>query len=101
MNTASLLLSSFVLSITGLFVFIWSMRKRLLDPAAHVIFAAGEIGHGEEPSASAAQRTALARSTLEAGRTAATPVQYQRELGPASKPIAPAPSYRLCSSVVP
>lgn len=86
MNTASLLLSSFVLSITGLFVFIWSMRQRLWDPAAHaaqVIFAAGEIGHGEEPSASAAQRTALARSTPDtapAGRTAATPVQYQQEL---------------------
>ena len=34
MNTVSFLLASFVLSITGLFAFIWSLRKRLFDPSA-------------------------------------------------------------------
>ncbi|WP_426115865.1 cbb3-type cytochrome c oxidase subunit I [Massilia sp. PWRC2] len=64
MNTVSLLLSAFILSITGLFVFIWSLRKRLFDPsaaAAHVIFSHGEIGIGEEPAATKAQQTSLAR----------------------------------------
>lgn len=63
MDTVSLLLSSFVLSITGLFVFIWSLRKRLFDAtsaAANVIFSSGEVGHGEEPAATSAQRAGLA-----------------------------------------
>ena len=41
------LLGAFVLSIIGLFVFIWSMRHGLLveNPrAASIIFARGEIG---------------------------------------------------------
>jgi cbb3-type cytochrome oxidase maturation protein len=57
MDTVAILLSSFVLSITGLFVFIWSLRKRLFDTtsaAANVIFSTGEIGRGEEPSATPA-----------------------------------------------
>lgn len=64
MDTVTILLSSFILSITGLFVFIWSLRKRLFDPtsaAANVIFSEGEIGHGEEPAASAAQKAGLAQ----------------------------------------
>ncbi len=62
MDTATILLSSFILSITGLFVFIWSLRKKLFDnnpAAANVIFSAGEIGRVEEPAASAAQRSGL------------------------------------------
>ena len=62
MDTVSILLSSFVLSITGLFVFIWSLRKRFFDPsseAANVIFSEGEIGRGEEPSATAQQLAGL------------------------------------------
>lgn len=64
MDTVTILLSSFVLSVTGLLVFIWSLRKRMFDKdaaAAHVIFSTGEIGHGEEPAASAAQRAGLAQ----------------------------------------
>jgi len=64
MDTVTILLSSFILSITGLFVFIWSLRKRLFDPtsaAANVIFSEGEIGHGEEPAASATQKAGLAQ----------------------------------------
>lgn len=82
MNTVTILLSSFVLSITGLFVFIWSLRKRLFDAtsvAANVIFSSGEIGQGEDPSATPAQRGALAdpqRAALSAEQHA----QLQQEL---------------------
>ncbi|MES2163342.1 MAG: cbb3-type cytochrome c oxidase subunit I [Pseudomonadota bacterium] len=64
MDTVAILLSSFILSITGLLVFIWSLRKRMFDTnpaAANVIFSAGEIGCGEDPSATAAQRAVLQR----------------------------------------
>src|SRR3546814_9559213 len=47
MNTVTLLLLTFILSVTGLFVFIWSLRKHLFDDnpaAANVIFTEGEIG---------------------------------------------------------
>ncbi|HJV84270.1 MAG TPA: cbb3-type cytochrome c oxidase subunit I [Noviherbaspirillum sp.] len=68
MDTATILLSSFVLSITGLFFFIWSLRKRLFDAnpaAAKVIFSPGEIGRVEEPAADAAQRAGLQDATTE------------------------------------
>jgi len=64
MDTVTILLSSFILSVTGLLVFIWSLRKRMFDKdsaAAHVIFSTGELGHGEEPAANAAQRAGLAK----------------------------------------
>jgi cytochrome c oxidase cbb3-type subunit I len=78
MDTVTILLSSFVLSITGLFIFIWSLRKRLFDTdaaAAHVIFSSGEIGQGEEPSATALQRAGLQQragpsARLDAGQQA-------------------------------
>ncbi|HJV79628.1 cbb3-type cytochrome c oxidase subunit I [Noviherbaspirillum sp.] len=62
MDTATILLSSFVLSITGLFFFIWSLRRKLFDnnpAAAQVIFSPGEVGRIEEPAANAAQRAGL------------------------------------------
>ncbi|WP_052452050.1 cbb3-type cytochrome c oxidase subunit I [Noviherbaspirillum autotrophicum] len=81
MDTVTILLSSFVLSITGLFVFIWSLRKKLFDDspaAAQVIFSPGEIGRIEEPAADAAQRAGLqdaasahGRPTLDAAQEAA------------------------------
>lgn len=64
MNPTALLLSTFVLSIAGLFAFIWSSRKRLFDleaTGARTIFSAGEVGQPEEPSASSAQRRRLER----------------------------------------
>jgi len=64
-DTVTLLLSSFILSVTGLLVFIWSLRKRLFDAtsvAANVIFSAGEIGRGEEPALSPDQRAGMARA---------------------------------------
>ncbi len=62
MNTTLILLLTFVLSVTGLFVFIWSLRHHLFDDnpaAANVIFSEGEIGKVEEPSATAAQQRAM------------------------------------------
>ncbi|MCW5623660.1 MAG: cbb3-type cytochrome c oxidase subunit I [Burkholderiales bacterium] len=53
MNTVVILLSAFVISVFGLFVFIWTQRRGLLDPsprAAEVIFAPGEIGVVEDPA---------------------------------------------------
>ena len=47
------LLSAFLLSIIGLFVFIWSLRKGLLkeNPLdASVIFARGEVGQVDDPA---------------------------------------------------
>ena len=50
MNTLSILMSAFVLSLVGLGFFIWSQRSRLLNrtsDGSEVIFARGEIGHPE------------------------------------------------------
>lgn len=80
MDTVSILLSSFILSITGLFVFIWSLRKRLFDAtsaAANVIFSPGEIGRGEEPSATAAQRAGLAQRVAVDTHAELTPAQEE------------------------
>lgn len=86
------LLGAFLLSLLGLFVFIWSLRKGLLveNPrAASVIFARGEIGHVDDPVLDAAgertlQRAASARpgevdaselqDRVEADRSSAFPV---------------------------
>ncbi len=65
MNTTTILLLTFTLSVTGLFVFIWSLRKHLFDDnpaAANVIFSEGEIGRIEEPAATGAQQRALQRA---------------------------------------
>lgn len=62
MNTVSILLLAFILSVTGLFVFIWSLRWRLFDStsdAATEIFSEGEIGRVDEPSATPEQLKAL------------------------------------------
>ena len=62
------LLGAFVLSIIGLFVFIWSLRKGLLvenPAAASVIFARGEIGQVDDP--------ALAEGGRHSMQQAATP----------------------------
>lgn len=86
MDTVTILLSSFILSITGLFVFIWSLRKRLFDTssaAATLIFSPGEIGRGEEPSATPAQRAGLALrvpNDTHVALTADQETELQREL---------------------
>jgi len=73
MDTVTILLSSFILSITGLFFFIWSLRKNLFDnhsAAADVIFSQGEIGRIEEPAADAAQRAGLQDAAAAHGQPA-------------------------------
>ena len=65
MNTVTILLASFVLSIAALMLFIWSLRKGLTDPnpvAARAIFYPGEIGHTEEPAASSKAQQDLQHS---------------------------------------
>ncbi len=77
MDTITILLFSFVLSVTGLFVFIWSLRKKLFDEnpeAAKVIFSDGEIGMVEEPAATAAQRSGLQRMVDAVPRPVQAPV---------------------------
>jgi len=86
MDTVTILLSSFVLSITGLFVFIWSLRKRLFDAtsaAAYVIFSSGEVGRGEEPAANATQRAGMQKEAAGQGHpqlTVAEEATLQGEL---------------------
>lgn len=53
MDPTSLLLITFLLSIAGLFAFIWSLRKGLFDlesSGARTIFATGEVGTPEDPA---------------------------------------------------
>ena len=64
------LLGAFLLSIMGLFVFIWSMRKGLLveNPrAASVIFARGEIGRVDDPALHETDRAHLQAAAAEPG----------------------------------
>ncbi|MEP7295325.1 MAG: cbb3-type cytochrome c oxidase subunit I [Burkholderiales bacterium] len=78
MSTLSILLSAFVLSVVALMVFIWSQRAGLFErgsEGAKVIFATGEVGSVEEPSASSeAQASLQAGVTRAAGDTLRTPV---------------------------
>ncbi|HLU76429.1 MAG TPA: cbb3-type cytochrome c oxidase subunit I [Burkholderiales bacterium] len=66
------LLGAFLLSIIGLFVFIWSMRKGLLieNPrAASLIFAKGEIGRVDDPALAAGEHERMQAAAVEAGDT--------------------------------
>jgi cytochrome c oxidase cbb3-type subunit I len=69
MSTVAILLSAFILSVVALLVFIWSQRAGLFErgtEGAKVIFATGEIGSVEDPSASVG-----AQASLQAGVTRA------------------------------
>ncbi len=71
MDTLTVLLLTFILSVTGLGIFIWSLRRKLFDgnaQAAKVIFSDGEIGHVEDPSATPEQLAGL-QKTVTAGGT--------------------------------
>ena len=64
------LLSAFLLSILGLFVFIWSLRKGLLvenPAAASVIFARGEIGRIDDPALADAAQRSMQQAAAEPG----------------------------------
>lgn len=73
MNSVTVLLLTFVLSVTGLGIFIWSLRRNMFDEnpeAASVIFSAGEIGRVEDPSATSTQRAGLQKVMVEGGKVA-------------------------------
>ncbi len=60
--TVGMLLTTFILSVFALFFFIWSMAKGLFGTgsgAASEIFSAQELGHVEDPSATASSQRAL------------------------------------------
>lgn len=62
MNISAILASTYIISILGLALFIWSLRKgggQSRPDGGRVIFEPGEIGQIEEPSAEAASRQAL------------------------------------------
>ena len=62
------LLGAFLLSIIGLFVFIWSLRKGLLvenTKAASVIFARGEIGQIDDPALTEAAQDSMQQAAAE------------------------------------
>lgn len=62
MNPTAVLLATFILSIVGLFAFIWSLRKGLFETessGARTIFSSGEIGRPEDPSAGPTQHRSL------------------------------------------
>jgi cytochrome c oxidase cbb3-type subunit 1 len=64
------LLGAFLLSIIGLFVFIWSLRKGLLvenPAAASVIFARGEIGQVDDPALAGAAQDSMQQAVKKGG----------------------------------
>ena len=80
------LLGAFVLSIIGLFVFIWSMRHGLLveNPrAASVIFARGEIGKVDDPALGGAEQSSMQAAAVEpgTGAHAADPDELRDRVG--------------------
>ena len=64
------LLGAFLLSIIGLFVFIWSLRKGLLHEnpvAASVIFARGEIGQVDDPALAEVEQDVMQHAVKKGG----------------------------------
>ncbi|WP_397475988.1 cbb3-type cytochrome c oxidase subunit I [Pusillimonas sp.] len=81
MNTVTVLLLTFVLSVTGLGIFIWSLRRNMFDDnpeAASVIFSTGEIGHVEDPSATTEQRAGLQKVMTEGGKVSIDPLLAEK-----------------------
>jgi cytochrome c oxidase cbb3-type subunit I len=67
----TLLALSFLISVLGLFMFLWAQMKGLMragPDAAEVIFADGEVGLVEDPSLPSAQRTALQQAAAPSQR---------------------------------
>jgi cytochrome c oxidase cbb3-type subunit I len=105
MNTVAVLLSAFVLSVVALLFFIWTQRRGLLDDnpeGARVIFAAGEEGRIEDPSASSRETTALQAVTDAARGEAATPASAREieDRAAADASSAPVVFFFLCCAFV-
>ncbi|HON31631.1 MAG TPA: cbb3-type cytochrome c oxidase subunit I, partial [Ottowia sp.] len=76
------LLGAFLLSMLGLFAFIWSLRKGLLVEnvkAASAIFARGEIGRVDDPALESAARADLQAAAVEAGDAAHVPDEHDMD----------------------
>ena len=64
------LLGAFLLSLLGLFVFIWSLRKGLLteNPRdASVIFASGEVGQVDDPALPRGEQKSMQQAVKKGG----------------------------------
>jgi cytochrome c oxidase cbb3-type subunit I len=72
MNPVAILLAAFLISLVALGVFIWSMRRGVLDHdagGARVIFSANEVGRVEDPAAQPGSLAALQNAVdFRAGR---------------------------------
>ena len=72
MNPVAILLAAFLISLVALGVFIWSMRRGVLDHdagGARIIFSANEVGHVEDPAAQPGSLAALQNAVdFRAGR---------------------------------
>src|SRR6185369_7385051 len=80
MNPTGLLLATFVLSLVGLFAFIWSLRRGLFAEeasGARTIFSSGEVGLPEEPAGDARQHREL--QSLANAANSAMPRQVSAE----------------------
>ena len=84
MDIPTLLLSSFIISVTALLFFIWSLRKGPLDAdpaAAKVIFSSGEIGHVDEPAVDSGAASRLQQAIpVSAVRTSPDPEELRARL---------------------
>jgi cytochrome c oxidase cbb3-type subunit 1 len=102
MSTLAILLSAFILSLVALLFFIWSQRSGLLDRSsagAEVIFASGEIGSVEEPSASPKAKASLQAGVTEANgdrRPNAVPDDELRARASADASTAPLVLFFFC-----
>jgi cytochrome c oxidase cbb3-type subunit I len=105
MNTVSILLSAFVLSVVALMFFVWSQRRGLLDDnpdAAHVIFQPAELGRAEDPATTGPQAAALQRvSDAARGQTAGAAGEEElAQRAAADASTAPVVFFFLCSAFV-
>ncbi|CAG9232948.1 cbb3-type cytochrome c oxidase subunit I [Burkholderia vietnamiensis] len=70
----TLLALSFLISVLGLFLFLWAQMNGLMragPDAAEVIFAAGEVGQTEDPALSAPHRAALQQAAVHGAQAGA------------------------------
>jgi cytochrome c oxidase cbb3-type subunit 1 len=99
MDTLAILLSGFVLSVVSLLAYIWSQRSGLLDrraAAAQVIFAPGEVGHVEEPAATAGRIERM--QAVQPARSIADDDEL-RDRARADASTAPVVFFLFCSAV--
>jgi len=86
LTVAALLALTFLISVLGLFVFIWAQSKGLLAAgphAAEVIFAPNEVGTIEDPSGSDTSRLALQSARDAALALPTSAAGNPRKIGPA------------------